>query len=73
MDSYPFLLRRDKVIVVIKIGLWATAHPPFLAATRCLASRYVLLSGQALAKNVQRDIFLTLGPKHTHGLGPRPV
>jgi hypothetical protein len=32
MDSYPFLLRRDKVIVVIRIGLWATAHPPFLVA-----------------------------------------
>jgi len=30
MDSYPFLLRRDKVIVVIKIGLWATAQPSIL-------------------------------------------
>ncbi|WP_163381267.1 hypothetical protein [Cyclobacterium sp. SYSU L10401] len=55
MDSYPFLLKRDKVIVVIRIGLWATAHPPFLVAARCLASRYAVLSGQALPLAWLRD------------------
>jgi len=28
IDSKPLLRKRSKVIEVIKIGLWATAHPP---------------------------------------------
>ncbi|WP_169786468.1 hypothetical protein [Cyclobacterium amurskyense] len=28
MMAYPFLLRLDKIIVEIRIGLWATAQTP---------------------------------------------